>query len=347
MDFGITEQLIQDKRFAILIDPTIDKDSKTNWLRSELEFWQNIFPAGRTKENLPGEVTTYLDALAKAYTEPTEENTERFIKVASLANIPSHDDPGQESLIKLLKNGQITQALYNFRLITSIAPEHYRRGFRDGKNAQLEEINDLISKSLKEVKEAMASYEKTIENRAKNARDEVQAIVVAATSAVTLSEPVKFWSARQQQHKESAQKYGNRALIAAAIFMTTLFGLIFYEYMSGVERTVFGIPFTLPKNAIGLASIVILTTGGIWAIRVFVKLMMANLTLETESLERATMIKTYVAMQAASGDISPENQLLFYTTLFRPSNNSINEDSTAPEFSKLLDIIVKARPDGK
>lgn len=74
-----------------------------------------------------------------------------------------------------------------------------------------------------------------------------------------------------------------------------------------------GFEFTLPKTLSGIALILLISTGGIWSTRVFVKLMMANLTLETESIERATMIKTFVAMKAVESSIAQEAELLFYS----------------------------------
>ena len=146
-------------------------------------------------------------------------------------------------------------------------------------------------------------------------------------------------------HKESAKKYGILSLISGTIFAITLGTVIVNEYSAGLSYSLWIYSLTLPKSISGIALILLISTAGIWSTRIFVKLMMANLTLESESLERATMIKTFVAMKAVESSMAQEAELLFYTTLFRPSNNVINEESTAPEFGKLLDAVLKAKSD--
>lgn len=213
------------------------------------------------------------------------------------------------------------------------------------KSGAIQSISSVIDHKVTETITELSAKEVNLSESIQSAEDRLNNLFKASEAAIALSAPVKYWEDRKKLHKESAQKYGIFSLISGVIFAITLGTVIVNEYSAGLSYSFWIYSLTLPKSISGIALILLISTAGIWSTRIFVKLMMANLTLESESLERATMIKTFVAMKAVESSMAQEAELLFYTTLFRPSNNVINEESTAPEFGKLLDAVLKAKSD--
>lgn len=235
--------------------------------------------------------------------------------------------------------------IYAFKSLTKNSETDYYQGYTDGVAKNLKSISSVIDHKVTETITELSAKEVNLSESIQSAEDRLNNLFKASEAAIALSAPVKYWEDRKKLHKESAQKYGIFSLISGVIFAITLGTVIVNEYSAGLSYSFWIYSLTLPKSISGIALILLISTAGIWSTRIFVKLMMANLTLESESLERATMIKTFVAMKAVESSMAQEAELLFYTTLFRPSNNVINEESTAPEFGKLLDAVLKAKSD--
>lgn len=341
-------------------------DDFSFWVSKEAGYWAEIDTAVRSQKNtnlylranpkLTENIANYLitlgqinNALAPIVSFATSEtptlNTSHFISEIFAFDLPHHDDPLAEDFRAACLCGEAASAVYTYRTLSRQPEKHYFRGYDEGINKNLKLVSTTIDFRASETLKNLSTKETELQDKIRNAEDTLKNIVAAATSAIALSEPVKFWEDRKSIHNANANRYGKYASISAFVFSCLLALTILYEYMSGTTHLVFGYEFTLPKSLSGIATILLISTAGIWATRIFVKLMMANLTLETESIERATMIKTFVAMKAAESSIAQEAELLFYTTLFRPSNNVISEESTAPEFGKILDAILRAKPD--
>lgn len=336
------------------------------WLLKESKYWSEICQTLNNQKNSNQIAKTHSSVIdgANRYLNHTKElasklepnlfyenistgknSTTEFIRELFEFDFPHHDDPVASEFKNACHAGEATSVLYTYRALSKLAEAPYLRGWNEGVSKNLKGISDAIDDRAAETLTGFKEQENQLQEKFSNAEERLTNIVKAATSAIALSEPVKFWNERKGIHNLNAQKYGRYATWSAVIFSALLALTVAYEYISGTPHSVFGYEFTLPKSLSGIATIILISTAGIWSTRIFVKLMMANLTLETESIERATMIKTFVAMKAVESSIAQEAELLFYTTLFRPSNNVISEESTAPEFGKILDAILKAKPD--
>ncbi|MBA5203324.1 hypothetical protein H5A44_15005 [Pectobacterium brasiliense] len=346
----------------------LNRSELHDWFKEEFSYWENIIQVMNEKDQAHKrvqiastnrffiqQISDYCTQLSRMTTElekntsPNDENVHsemwEKVKIIYDINLPKHDDPLAEDFKYACYSGVAASAIYTYRIISVAADPFYLRGYEEKVEANLASLSERIDKNVREVLQDFSDKEKIINDSVVSGKDHIEKIVSAATAAVSLSEPVKFWEERKGLHNINAKKYGKYASISAMIFSILLGVTIGYEYVSGVPRNFWGFEFTLPKTLSGIAMILLVSTAGIWCTRIFVKLMMANLTLETESIERATMIKTFVAMKAAESSIAQEAELLFYTTLFRPSNNLISEESTAPEFGKILETILKTKGD--
>lgn len=333
------------------IEFTLSSSTGESWIQKELNYWRSISDKLNVNgAEIPGKIKDsikkYLAEIARAFNTPDARERLRItIEANKEHRLFNHDEDVAEAAqyISKANNSGLVTLIQCYRMSLESQDEAYTRlygqDYENLKRRTSQGIADLIAT----LEQKIEVSRKELQDKVDTANKDLENIVAAATEAVALSEPVKFWETRQATHKENARKYGLQALTAAIIFGSLLTLTIIYEYISGRSVTVAGVDVTIPENNFGVAFLVLLTTAGIWSIRVFVKLMMANLAHETESLERATMIKTFVAMTKVNGEISKENQTLFFTTLFRPSNNSLSEDSTAPEFSRLIEAVLKSR----
>ncbi|BBU46489.1 hypothetical protein PPTS312_44040 [Pseudomonas putida] len=344
----------------------LSDEQMLSWVNLEIKYWAEIHkrleqqknqqPSFRVHPAITEAFSNYLTTLNK-YIENSQYNTvifdddeiqdpsSKLLKNIFSFDLPQHDDPQAEDFKRACITGDAASALYSYRMSINNLHSLYFKGYQDGISRNLKTIANGVDSKFSDTISDLNQRKLDLHDDIKAAEDTITKIVAAATSAIALSEPVKFWDDRKEIHKTNAQKYAKYATYSAISFALMLGLIIIYEYMSGTTHSWLGYEFTVPKSLSGIAIILLISTGGIWATRIFVKLMMANLTMETESIERATMIKTFVAMKAAEASIAQEAELLFYTTLFRPSNNVISEESTAPEFGKILDAILKVKPD--
>lgn len=336
------------------------------WLDTEKKYWDEIDVAlqRQRKNNETTKIHSSIALDVQRYSSEIDRTIQRLSpdymiinddeRVETVAAIlqpmfkhilPHHDDSLAENFKIACHSGDAASAIYAYRSSSKNDEKFYYAGYEAGLRKNLQLLSSDFDKKASDTLSGITERKTEVSEELKEAEEKIRNVVAAATSAITLSEPVKFWNDRKSIHNSNALKYGKYAFISAFVFSLLLAGVIIYEYQSGVAHSAWGFEFTLPKTLSGIALILLISTGGIWSTRVFLKLMMANLTLETESIERSTMIKTFVAMKAVESSIAQEAELLFYTTLFRPSNNVISEESTAPEFGKLLDTILKAKSD--
>lgn len=331
-----------------------------NWLEEEVKYWSEMLGMATRNNNklspmLSDVIHVYIESLKRLV--PSAEKPKTLflnndanlgiVSANSLAKLPMHDDKQAAEFRISFLSGMAMPVVYAYRSVADLMDDGFLRGYNKGVDANFGRFSKSVESSLEDVKTAAEETAENLKLQVDAASDKVSSLVKAATSAIALSEPVKFWEQRRDIHKDNARMYSKYAMYSGCGFALLLFLSVLYGYAAGVTHTLLGYDFTLPKTLAGVAVILLVSTGGIWATRIFVKLMMINLTSEAESLERSTMIKTFVAMQALDSSISHESQLLFYTTLFRPSNNTINEESTAPEYGKILEAVLKSRSGDK
>jgi len=344
----------------------LSQDEQREWVSREHSYWQEISRAVNTQKGYQqvlqthaifiSEIEKYLAKLgdfAKPLQpghyiindEEASPTADTYIAAIFEVNLPHHDDSLAVEFKSACHSGQAAAVIYAFKSLTKNSETDYYQGYTEGVAKNLKSISSVIDHKISETITELSSKEANLSESIQSAEDRLNMLFKASKAAIALSAPVKYWEDRKMLHKESAKKYGILSLISGTIFAITLGTVIVNEYSAGLSYSLWIYSLTLPKSISGIALILLISTAGIWSTRIFVKLMMANLTLESESLERATMIKTFVAMKAVESSMAQEAELLFYTTLFRPSNNVINEESTAPEFGKLLDAVLKAKSD--
>ena len=234
--------------------------------------------------------------------------------------------------------------LFQRRLELEMAPmrgEIVQQHHETGKKSH--EMAVQFSQFLNSLNIAQKTATEARENDLVTAREELSKAVDSATMAILSAEPVKFWDSRRDLHHARAKAYKKALIIAAAVFLTIIVSLVIFEYSDGKTIEIFGRAWKIPTANFSLALTIIFTTAAIWLTRVIVKLMMTNLALEIEAVERSTMIKTYIALEKSNITKTAEIEMLFYSTLFRPSTNTLTDDSTSPEYIRLIEALIQKK----
>lgn len=333
---------------------------RNRWIALELKFWTNIkekiehqeYPSRFLKT-----ISEYLDILrSDGKSLFSNKSIESFQKNQPL---PFHDEqPECDFFPDLAENGQLDIAIYTFRA----SLKNFDRAYLTARSEDLSKIEDSyranitaettklfseIDNSEQKLNEYRENAEEKISEKLalelEKAKSEINNILTAANKTILSAEPVKYWQERENNHKNKAKKYAWYVISTAIVFFLLLTFLTVSVYKVSDEFIFAGIPISLPTEKTSIALIIIATTGAIWLTRVLVKLMMTNLALEIEALERSTMIKTYIAMEYARGEQIQEIQMLFYTTLFKPSNNNLSDDSTSPEYIRIIEAMLQKK----
>ncbi|AVE08547.1 hypothetical protein CYL20_25145 [Pseudomonas palleroniana] len=347
-----------DERFQKL--RKMSDHSLADWLNDEELFWTNIKTVlNKTHEDEDSItlVSQYLEAIGgAALLFGSLDEIENF---HAATPIPFHDEgPLSYKLLDLANRGQFALAICIFQMNLNRVSDTYTKGYEtylkeleksffekmdQEKNSFTADLETKITNLNDSIKNTQQATSNKLEAELNSSKEEIFNTVAAANSAIFSAEPVQYWVEREAKHKKKANTYFRFITAAAVIFTATLVMLTISVYKNGETYEIAGIPITLPAEKFSIALLIIATTASIWLVRVLVKLMMTNLALEIEALERSTMIKTFIAMDKAKAEHASEIRMLFYSTLFKPSNNTLTDDSTSPEYIRIIEAMLQKK----
>lgn len=347
-----------DERFQKL--RKMSERSMSDWLHNENVFWNNIkialnrFPEDVESNTLVSQYLETLDGPAAFF-----GGLDEVEKFQAVTPFPFHDDgPLSYKLMDFAMKGQFALAVCTFQMSLNNTSNTYTKSYEgylkdiqksffakmdEEKASFVEDIENRITNLNDSIKSTQQATSKHLETELNNSKEEIFNTVAAANSAIFSAEPVQYWVEREAKHKKKANTYFWFITAAAILFTATLVLLTISVYKNGETYEIAGIPITLPAEKFSIALLIIATTASIWLVRVLVKLMMTNLALEIEALERSTMIKTFIAMDKAKAEHASEIRMLFYSTLFKPSNNSLTDDSTSPEYIRIIEAMLQKK----
>lgn len=135
---------------------------------------------------------------------------------------------------------------------------------------------------------------------------------------LALQSSVTYWREKGERHKTRATFWGR---VSVGISVAVLFALVVsLQYL-------FGDSTPAELKAWQLTSFAIALTFGGWLVRTFVKLFISHTHSEQDSLERVTMIQTYLALLRDDQAISSDDKKVILDSLFRPGHfGLIKED---------------------
>jgi len=190
--------------------------------------------------------------------------------------------------------------------------------FEDFKNkysSQMNEWNDKFKvfseKSDQQFKELVESS-KSILHDVERTYDE----------RLALQASTRYWKTKANIHSKSVKRLIIYCIFSA-ISIISILALISY-FIIGPTKELKEIQ--LWKFGLLLLAI----TFGIWLFRILVRLLLSNIHLSTEAIERRTMILTYLALLRKGHGPTEEQRELILQILFRPSSTGIVKDDALP-----------------
>ena len=182
--------------------------------------------------------------------------------------------------------------------------------FEKFKNTIQDEFNALVEKSGKELKDIEKTYDEKL----------------------ALQAAVLYWKKKAASHSKAAKKLSWACGIVGVV-VASLVAVETFLAIGPLQK--------LAELPIWKAAMLLLTAViGVWAIRVLVRLLLSNLHLESEAVERRTMLLTYLALLRRGQGPSEEQRTLILQILFRPSATGIvKDDALPPIVAKWLNII--------
>lgn len=328
------------------------------WLTREKEYWSSIHDilAHREDEKANTQnVSNYLSAISNA----TYENLNSLENYHQSEPLPFHDEvPNSQQLLELANRGHFSLAIYAFSTSLTTKSNYYIKTYENDllkteqdlkiaieteKNRFTETLNERLEKLNTSIDTTQKTAETNLQKKLDSSESKINETARTATSEIFAAEPVRYWLAREEKHKKDAAKFLKIISAAASAFLIFLAYLVASIYKNGEPYKVGDFEIPMPEGKYSIALVIIATTSAIWLIRILVKLMMTNLALEIEALERTTMIRTFLAINKTQAEKSEEIQMLFYSTLLKPSSNNLTDDSSSPEHLRIIEALLQKK----
>ncbi|NVD46134.1 DUF6161 domain-containing protein [Qipengyuania atrilutea] len=151
------------------------------------------------------------------------------------------------------------------------------------------------------------------------------------TEFMQLRAPVDYWTGKSSEHgTEKSKAYENLrnyfiglTLLLVAVFIAAGF-LVVSMHDAANEPVALYVLIS--------AGLAVLSTIGFWIGRILTKLYLSQHHLKTDADERATMIKTYLAL-TENGAASETDKQIILASLFRPTADGIVRDDGPPDLA--------------
>ncbi|MBY8959663.1 MULTISPECIES: hypothetical protein [Pseudomonas] len=349
-----------------------EKGEVEGWLVKEIDFWKDIlsrcYPKGVVAGVENSEVVEYLHDLEEIKAGVNKANGSlkmfgvRIKEVNVSRKLPCFDEElSTDFRSSVVSDETLKMALFVYRasLISSAVTlenfvDHWQTGIADEIKSSKQSTFVELNKHQKAINDRSDEYLKAIDDdgnaKLKFIRDEAEKVRSAAiesikdfesiaTGSIVSSEPVKFWNDKRKHHRLRAVMFsaGSLLLIAGVIYL--LGKLLYVAYSSGTQKTEL-FDLTMPDHYLVTLAI-LLGSVGVWILRVLIKLMMTNLTLESEALSKLTAIKTYVVLSKSK--LSEETVNGFHKSLLQSGPADFSVDGTSPELVKIVELILQKK----
>ena len=178
----------------------------------------------------------------------------------------------------------------------------------------------LIKAQQKRFDSSVESYDERLEKALDEANAKLENITRTYDEKLALHSAVRYWGLQEKYHKKRSIGFG---VVTAIVAGLVLWGIYEYaKYFLDMDIK------TIPVSR--LVTMAIITTFGIWAVRLSANLFMAHTHLKTDAHERRTMMHTYLSLlRKGEGPKDDERQLILQT-LFRPGTTGMIKEDAGP-----------------
>jgi len=191
---------------------------------------------------------------------------------------------------------------------------------------QYNEFGDQYVQQISSQKTAFEDFKITAETEFTNLVEQSQKqlgnIEKTYDEKLALQAAVQYWKNKAQSHGSTATKLAWACGIVGVI-VAVFIGLETFIAVGPLQK-VSDLP--LWKAAMLLLTAII----GVWSIRVLVRLLLSNLHLKSDAVERRTMLLTYLALLRRGQGPKEDQREMILQILFRPSATGIVKDDALP-----------------
>lgn len=191
---------------------------------------------------------------------------------------------------------------------------------------QYDDFGAQYVQQMSSQKSALDEFRTAAENEFKSLVEHSQAqltnIEKTYDEKLAVQAAVQYWKNKAQSHGSAATKLAWACAIVGVIVAVFLGAETFIAI--GPLQKVSDLP--LWKAAMLLLTAII----GVWSIRILVRLLLSNLHLKADAVERRTMLLTYLALLRRGQGPKEEQRELILQILFRPSSTGIIKDDALP-----------------
>ncbi len=173
-------------------------------------------------------------------------------------------------------------------------------------------------------------FKKGISDGIEKSKAEFDAFRRTVLDQITLQAPVTYWEKRAASMRWSAGAW-------AAIFVIG-FAVVVWQFI-GYARPLLSEKLELPQRLWTITILLAILGFASWPLRILARLFMSAIHLRADSLERRTMVLTYLALLKEDAVESKHREIVL-AALFRPSPTGIVSDDGAPSaFAEVLKAI--------
>ncbi len=190
----------------------------------------------------------------------------------------------------------------------------------------------LISTQEIRFEENVKTYEERLTSAFERANEELNNITRTYDENLALYSSVRYWGLQEKFHETRSISFGVATVIVASLVFWALYCYSNKFLVNEISKT----PVSL------LITISLMTTFGIWAIRICANLFMSHTHLRTDAQERRTMMHTYLALLRRGHGPKDDERQLILQTLFRPSSTGMIKEDAGP--SNVVDLINRLAP---
>ncbi|MBN2718813.1 MAG: hypothetical protein JXX14_23405 [Deltaproteobacteria bacterium] len=176
---------------------------------------------------------------------------------------------------------------------------------------------------IAEADEQLAQQTSAHAQQLKDAEEKWHALEELYNKQLALQAPVEYWRRKKTSHAKWMWGTGiATAVIAIAVLLAFLhYCGTAYDAKGVTDRFVFA---NLSLKNVGM--LIVISTFGIWFVRLGSKMFVSNLHLRTDAIERETMVQTYLALLKEDDGMSEDARNLMLQSIFRPATSGMVKD---------------------
>lgn len=219
------------------------------------------------------------------------------------------------------------QTLSNHQQSLIDRAEAYLKSFKE-MHSESSDIRDDLIKSAKVASDEFKDIRREFENHKSSIETEFDRLKEAFESQVKVHSAFQYWKDKESTHRSAARTQLNWIKgYALSVAVVVIISAFFFS-----DSTIKAISIG------GLMFVTLLVLGAIWGGRVLAKLYLSQVNLAEDACERATLVKTFIALVREGGAKDAQMDIVL-NALCRPATKGVGNDGNNPTLP--IEAVVK------